>query len=83
MSNYTNDERKPFKKGKMSEVIKPKRRLFTRLTTKTSEDTTLVLKTDLVRIFADLGIVLQNTHTIARKLVKEGWVKTKKIERDI
>jgi len=72
----------PFKKGKMSDVIKPKRRLFTRETSGTNEDYTLQMRIDLVKILANLGINLQNTHTIAKNLVNEGWVKHEKIKKD-
>ena len=82
MPNYTNDGNKPFKKGKITDIVKLKRRLFTRLRGKTSEKEVIALKVDLIRVLTDIGLVLQNTHTIARGLVKLGWVKTKNIEKD-
>lgn len=82
--NYSNNESKcPFKKGKMADVVKPKRILHRRLTDSDKTFTVNEMHMDLVRILADIGIVLQNTHTISKLLVEQGWIKTKKIERDI
>ena len=80
--NYTSNNEKPFKKGKMSDVVKPKKRLFRRLSNSDKSASTYALQSDLVQILADLGIVIQNVHTISRKLINRGWVKTKQIEEE-
>jgi len=81
--NYSNSKSKrPFKKGKMSDVVKPRRILHRRLTEKDKTFTINEMNLDLVRILADIGIILQNTYTISKLLVKQGWIKTKKIEKD-
>ncbi len=82
-SNYNNDgESSPFKSGKLRDVVKPKRPRYTRSVYKSDKDTIDALTVDLVQVLADVGICLHNVHTIAKGLVKCGWVKTTKIVRD-
>ena len=81
--NYSNTtERSPFKKGKLSDIVHPKAR-FIRVGQRNDDSVVLEMKADLVRALADLGIVIQNTYTLARCLVNSGWVKTKQIKKDI
>jgi hypothetical protein len=82
--NYNNSKGGPcpLKKGKITDVITPKKLQFTRVTPKNNEDLVGALHVDLVRALAQLGIVIQNTYTIARSLAADGWVKTKQIKKD-
>ena len=65
----------------MSDIIKPRKRLFTRSTPQNITEATNEMKLDLVTVFTDLGLVLSKTHSIARCLVQKGWVKTIKIKQ--
>lgn len=80
--NYNNDddESSPFKKGRLRDVVKPKRSRHTRSSYKSNKDTVDALVIDLVQVLADVGICLKNVHTIAKGLVLLGWTKSKKIE---
>lgn len=80
--NYNNDDRSssPFKKGRLKDVVKPKRPRYTRSSYKSDKDAIDALVIDLVQVFADVGICLKNVHTIAKGLVRLGWIKVKKIE---
>jgi len=80
--NYSNDDgsSSPFKKGRLNEIVKPKRPRHTRSSYKSDKDAIDALVIDLVQVFADVGIVIKNIHTIAKGLIKLGWVKLKKIE---
>lgn len=79
--NYTNGNKSsPFKKGRFSDVVKPKRSRYTKFLHKSDEDTTIALAIDIVQVLADVGICLRNVHTIAKKLTQLGWIKSKKIE---
>jgi len=82
MPNYSSNKGDPRKKGKLSDVVKPKKKLFTRVSAKDKLETIAELQSDLVVMFTDLGIVLSNTNTMARSLVAKGWIKVKKIEKD-
>ena len=81
-SNYSNDgeSSSPFKKGRLQDIVKPKRLRHTRFVGKSDRDVANELTIDLVQVFADVGICLHNVHTIARGLVRLGWVKLKKLE---
>jgi len=80
--NYNNDDKSssPFKKGRLNDIVKPKRPRHTRPLYKSDKDITDALVIDLVQVLADVGICLKNVHTIARGLIKLGWTKTKKLE---
>jgi len=82
--NYNNSKgaSRPIKQGRMADVITPKKRQFTRLSPKSNDDVVRALHNDLVRALAQLGIVIQNTYTIARSLTADGWVKTTQIKKD-
>ena len=80
--NYSNNRGRPIKKGRMNEVVKPKKRLFSRQTRQDKTVATNEMQLDLVRILTDLGIVLSNTRTISGRLIDAGWVKHTKIEKD-
>ena len=81
-SNYTKKDTPSVKVGKIADVIKPKKRLFTRTANKSSEEHVIAMKVDIVQILAGMGIVLSNTHTIARDLISRGWVKTIKMDKN-
>lgn len=79
--NYNNDESSsPFKRGRLGDVVKPKKPRYTRSSYKSDKDVIDALVIDLVQVLADVGICLKNVHTIAKGLVRLGWTKTKKIE---
>jgi len=80
--NYNNDDRSssPFKRGRLADIVKPKRSRYTRSLYKSDKDAIDALIIDLVQVLADFGIVIKNIHTIARGLIKLGWIKSKKIE---
>ena len=79
--NYTKTVNPSVTKGKMSDVIKPRKRLFTRSTSQNSTEATNEMKLDLVTVLTDLGLVLSKTHSIASSLVQKGWIKTEKIKQ--
>lgn len=81
-SNYSNDDKSssPFKRGKFKEVVKPTRFRHTRPTFASAKDETHALTIDLVQVLADVGICLQNVHTIAKGLHRLGWTKAKKVK---
>ena len=83
--NYSksNNSRPPFKRGKLLAVVKLKRPLVTRVRKPSESEKVTALASDLVRVLAGLGIVIKGSHKIARALAREGWVKIKKIKRDI
>ena len=81
-TNYNNKKGRPVTKGTMSEVVKPKRRLYSRRTSSNKLADVIEMKMDLVKTLVDMGIVLSNTHSIASKLISMGWIKTQKIEKD-
>lgn len=81
--NYSKNKSAPVKGGRLSDVVKPRKRRFTRVPAETPAEVVVALKMDLVQVLADLGIVLSNVHTIARHLVQKGWIQSKKIEKDI
>ena len=81
-TNYSNNDNKsPLKRGKLSDVVKPRRSLYKRMSTADKIVTITEMRLDLVQILAEIGIILQNTHTISKLLIARGWVKTKKIEK--
>ncbi len=80
-SNYNKDnESSPFKKGKIQDIVKPKRSRHTKVSYTSNKEVVDTLTIDLVQVLADNGICLKRVHTIARGLVKCGWIKIKKIE---
>lgn len=79
-SNYSNKGESPFKKGRLSDVVKPKKPLVHRTSYKSDKDIVDALTIDLVQMFAEVGIIIQNVHTIAKGLVKCGWIKSKKLK---
>ena len=79
--NY-NKDKSPFKKGKLRDVVKPKKPLIHRASYKSDKDIVDALTIDLVQMFAEVGIIIQNVHTIAKGLVKCGWVKSKKLKSE-
>lgn len=81
-SNYNNKDKSPFKKGRLSDVVKPKKPLIHRTSYKSDKDVVDALTIDLVQMFAEVGIIIQNVHTIAKGLVKLGWVKSKKLKSE-
>jgi len=81
--NYTNKDRKslsPLKKGKLEDVVKLKKPRVSRSSYKSDKEVIDALGIDLVQIFAEMGIVIKNIHTIAKGLCKLGWIKQKRIE---
>ena len=82
MANYSSNKGDPRKKGKLSDVVHPKKQLFTRMKSADKLEMIAELQSDLVVMFTDLGIVLSNTNTMARSLVAKGWIKVHKIEKD-
>lgn len=80
--NYNNDDKSsPFKQGKLKDIVKPKQvTRHTRSSYKSDKEAVDALTVDLVQVLADVGIVIKNVHTIAKRLMKCGWVKTKKLE---
>lgn len=81
-SNYSNKGESPFKKGRLGEVVKPKKPLVHRTSYKSDKDVVDALTIDLVQMFAEVGIIIQNVHTIAKGLAKCGWVKLKKLKSE-
>ena len=83
--NYSNGRNKsaPIKGGRLSDVVRPRKRLFTRVLPDSTTATANELKADLVQALADMGIVISNVHSLARQLVEKGWARVKKIEKDI
>lgn len=81
-SNYNNNDDRsfPFKRGRLRDVVQPKRLRYTRPSYKSNKDAIDSLVIDLVRALADVGIVIQNVYSIAKILTRLGWVKSKKIE---
>ena len=80
-SNYNNDNRSfSFKRGRLRDVVQPKRLRYTRPLYKSDKDAIDSLVIDLVRALADVGIVIKNVYSIAKILTRLGWVKSKKIE---
>jgi len=80
--NNNNDKFSPFKKGRFNDIIKPKRSRYSRFLYKSDKDIIDALTIDLVQVLADIGICLKNIHTIAKGLVRMGWVKSAKIIKD-
>jgi len=80
--NYNNKGKSPFKKGRLRDVVKPKKPLVHRTSYKSDKDVVDALTIDLVQMFAEVGIIIQNVHTIAKGLVKLGWVKSKKLKSE-
>jgi len=81
-SNYNNKDKSPFKKGRLRDVVKPKKPLIHRTSYKSDKDVVDALTIDLVQMFAEVGIIIQNVHTIAKGLVKLGWAKSKKLKSE-
>lgn len=79
-SNYNNKDESPFKKGRLRDVVKPKKPLVHRTSYKSDKDIVDALTIDLVQVFANVGIIIQNVHTIAKGLVQLGWTKSKKLK---
>ncbi len=74
----------PVKAERLSDVVKPRKRRFTRIPVNTPTVTVEDLRVDLVQVLSDAGIVLSGVHQLARKLVERGWARTKNvIEKDI
>lgn len=73
----------PVKAERLSDVVKPRKRRFTRIPVDTPAVTVEDLRIDLVQVLSDAGIVLSGVHQLARKLCERGWAKVKKIEKDI
>jgi hypothetical protein len=81
-SNYSNKGESPFRKGRLGDVVKPKKPLVHRTSYKSDKAIVDALTIDLVQEFANIGIIIQNVHTIAKGLVKCGWVKLKKLKSE-
>ncbi len=83
--NYSksNNSRSPVKRGRLSDVVKLKRPLVTKMSKMSDKETVSELASDLVRILVDSGIIIKGTYKIARALEKCGWVKVRKIKRDV
>ena len=80
-SNYNKDE-SPFKKGRLRDVVKSKKPLVHRTSYKSDKDVVDALTIDLVQVFANVGIIIQNVHIIAKGLVKLGWVCQRRVVKD-
>lgn len=79
--NYSNDDRSsPFKKGRLKDVVNPKRPRHTKSSYKSDKDVIDALVIDLIQVLADVGLVIKNVHTIAKGLIKCGWTKSQKIK---
>jgi len=79
--NYNNnDKSSPLKKGRLRDIVTPKRFRYTRSLYKSDKDAINALAIDLIQVLAEIGIVIKNVHTIAKMLVKCGWTKSKKIK---
>lgn len=79
--NYSNNDKSfPFKKGRLKDIVTPKRLRYTKSLYKSDKDVIDALVIDLIQVFAEVGIVIKNVHTIAKMLVLLGWVKSKKIK---
>lgn len=72
----------PIRGGRLSDVVKPRMRRFTRPTKLSLVATTSEMHHDLVQVLAGMGIVLSKTRTMARLIVEMGWEKVQKIEKD-
>ncbi len=81
-SNYSNKGESPFKKGRLGDVVKPKKPLVHRVSYKADKDVVDALIIDLVQVFAEVGIIIQNVPTIAKGLAKCGWIKSKKLKSE-
>ena len=79
-NNNNNGRSSPFKRGRLNDIVKPKRFRYTRSLYTSDKDIVDALTIDLVQVLADVGICLKNIHTIAKGLVQLGWVKSKKIK---
>lgn len=79
-NNNNNDRSSPFKRGRLGDVVKPKQSRYTRSLYKSDKDVIDSLVIDLIQAFAEIGIVIKNVHSIAKILMRMGWVKSKKIE---
>lgn len=79
--NYDNsDKSSPFKKGRLEDVVIPKRHRYSRSLYKSDKEVIDALVIDLIQAFAEVGIVIKNVYTIAKILMQLGWVKSKKIK---
>ena len=82
-SNYSNDDESssPFRKGRLRDVVKPKRPRYTRSVSKSDREVADELTVDLVQVFADVGIVISGgaIRTIAKGLLALGWIRQRKI----
>ena len=81
--NYSNNNgSSPFKKGRLGDIVKPKRSRYTRSLYKSDKDVIDALVVDLIQVFADVGLHIKNVPTIAKGLVRLGWVRQRKIVRN-
>jgi len=70
--------KKPFKSGSFKEAAE-KRPRHIRTPVETDSQVIDALVIDLVQAFALVGIHIGNVREIARELVKNGWIKSKKV----
>lgn len=79
--NYSNkDGKSPIKRGRMADVIKPKRPRIRKEHTNSRRDLIVALYIDLVQVLAEHGIELSKVYTIASALSKRGWIRQYTIE---
>ena len=78
------DGQSPLKRGKLQDAVKPVHRHVRPkehdLTGKLKSQKEL-MKIDLIRALAEIGIEIKNVATLANLLVEEGWTKIKHIKR--
>ena len=82
-SNYNRDKHSPFKKGKVEDIIKPKKPRVHKVFYKSDKDVIDALTIDLVQILADVGIIIKSgtVRNIAKGLSRLEWTKvTKRID---
>lgn len=80
--NYSNkDGTSPFKKGKIQDVVKPTQSRTRRVRYTSNREVADSLYIDLVQVLANNGITLSNVFSIAKDLMKRGWIKQQKIDK--
>jgi hypothetical protein len=82
--NYPNEKSSsPFKKGRIHDIVKPTRPKVHRICRKSTKEVEQYLYQDLVQVLASKGIILSNVYSLATELVQLGWIKQKKIVREM
>ena len=79
--NY-NNSKSPLKKGRIQDIVQNKKKRISRVRHTSDKEVIAAMTVDLVQVLANMGIELKKVHTIARGLIRLGWIKTKKIESE-